>query len=266
MSRRAVKAAIVVVSVAVLVVGALAFVRRSDGPTPMATPVATCATTPGPAGVYVLEPEQAANATSIAAVGKRLGLADHAVTIALATALQESNLRNLPVGDLDSVGLFQQRPSQGWGTPEQIQDPRYATETFYRHLVQVPRWQTLPVTEAAQAVQRSGVPDGYAKWEGEARALAQALTGQVPAGFTCQFPNLSGVARTDEAVAALARDLGVDAVAAPVAPATGWTVASWLVGHADQYQLQSVRFAGRRWTPATATWEADPTADAQVHI
>ncbi len=258
--------------IAILAVGlvgvltALVALRRA-GPTELAAPPpAACATTPGPAGVYVLDTEQAASATSIAAVGKRLGLADHAVTIALATALQESNLRNLPEGDLDSIGLFQQRPSQGWGTPEQISDPRYATETFYRHLVKVPNWGALPVTEAAQAVQRSGVPDGYAKWEGEARALAQALTGQVPAGFTCQLPAVDGAPQPDAAAAALALDLGTTGIAEPVPPAKGWTVAAWLVAHADQYNLSSVRFAGRQWTPTTARWDADPTADALVHI
>jgi hypothetical protein len=260
-----VKAATIVVGALVLVAAIIVIVRRGTPPDqPNAS--AVCATTPGPAGVYVIDPDQARYATSIAAAARRLGLADHAVTIALATALQESNLHNLPAGDLDSIGLFQQRPSQGWGTPDQIRDPRYAIETFYQHLVKVPQWQTLPVTEAAQAVQRSAAPDAYAQWEREARALAQALTGQVPAGFTCQLPGMSGSAQTQEAAAALARDLGTAGIAQPVPAATGWTVALWLVGHADQYHLQSVAYAGRRWTPTTARWDPDPTADAQVHI
>ena len=134
---------------------------------------------------YTLTPTQAANAATIAAVGRRNGLPDHAVTVALATALQESKLINLPYGDRDSIGLFQQRPSQGWGTPQQLQDPVYAAQAFYERLVKVPGWQTAAVTTAAQAVQRSGAPYAYADWEPEARALARAFTGEAAAGFTC---------------------------------------------------------------------------------
>ena len=134
---------------------------------------------------YTLGLEQAANATTIAAVGKRLGMPDHAVTIALAAALQESGLRNLPYGDRDSLGLFQQRPSQGWGTPAQIMTPHYAAAAFFQHLARVDGWQSLPVTVAAQSVQRSATPGAYASSEREARALAIAMTGEVPAGLSC---------------------------------------------------------------------------------
>ncbi|MHB8467465.1 MAG: heavy metal transporter, partial [Acidimicrobiales bacterium] len=91
-------------------------------------PVCTVA---GSAGAYALDIPQAANATTIAAVGQRMGLPNHAVTIALATALQESKLRNLDHGDLDSIGLFQQRPSQGWGPPSVLLVPRLAAAAFY---------------------------------------------------------------------------------------------------------------------------------------
>ena len=134
---------------------------------------------------YTLGFEQAANATTIAAVGKRLGLPDHAVTIALATALAESGLRNLDHGDRDSLGLFQQRPSQGWGTPTQVMTPSYAAAAFFDHLAHVESWQSLPVTVAAQSVQHSATPGAYAGFEHEARALAIALTGEIPAGLTC---------------------------------------------------------------------------------
>src|SRR6202040_3382624 len=103
---------------------------------------------------FVLDLDQANHATTIAAVGKRMGLPDHAVTIALAAALQESQLHNLDHGDLDSLGLFQQRPSQGWGTAAEVMTPSYAAAAFYEHLVRVPGWETLPVTVAAQRVQR----------------------------------------------------------------------------------------------------------------
>src|SRR5882672_9771624 len=136
---------------------------------------------------YTLDVDQAANSTTIAAVGKRLGLPDHAVTVALAAALQESQLRNLRYGDRDSLGLFQQRPSQGWGTPAQLLDPQYSAAAFFKALAQVPGWEARSVTSAAQAVQRSGAPGAYATWVPLARRLAIATTGEVPAGLTCQF-------------------------------------------------------------------------------
>ena len=132
-----------------------------------------------------LTPEQAEHAATIAAVAERRGLPARAVTIALATAYQESDLRNLDYGDRDSLGLFQQRPSQGWGSPEQVQDPVFASERFYDALVQVPGYTDGVVTDVAQAVQRSAYPNAYADHEDDARALASALTGHSPAALTC---------------------------------------------------------------------------------
>ncbi|MFI9836343.1 C40 family peptidase [Nonomuraea sp. NPDC051941] len=124
-----------------------------------------------------LDVEQQANAVLIVQVAMERGLPARAAVIAIATTLQESKLRNLRHGHLDSLGLFQQRPSQGWGTPEQILDPRYATGTFYDHLVKVPRWEQLPLTQAAQAVQRSASPSSYAQWEPLAQHTVDALAG-----------------------------------------------------------------------------------------
>ena len=110
---------------------------------------------------YTLDIDQAANSTTIAAVGKRLGLPDHAVTVALAAALQESHLHNLPYGDRDSLGLFQQRPSQGWGTATEILTPSYAAgRVLPRARRRFAGWETLPVTDAAQtgAAQRRARP------------------------------------------------------------------------------------------------------------
>jgi cell wall-associated NlpC family hydrolase len=140
------------------------------------------ATTPDatPAG---LTAEQAGNAAVIIGVGQRMNIPARGWVIAIATALQESGLRNL--GDLgadndhDSLGLFQQRPSKGWGTPAQIMNPEYAATAFYEHLRRVPGWQTLPVTEAAQAVERSAYPGAYAKHEATAAAIVAAYTGGV---------------------------------------------------------------------------------------
>jgi hypothetical protein len=130
-----------------------------------------------------LSAEQRQNATTIIGVAKQKGAPPRAWLVALATAKQESDLRNINYGDRDSLGLFQQRPSQGWGTPAQVTDPVYSTTTFLDRLLQVPGWERLPVTVAAQTVQRSAFPDAYAKWEGLAADLIGQLAGVTdPAG------------------------------------------------------------------------------------
>ncbi len=131
--------------------------------------------------------EQAENATLIAAIGIERGLPGRAVSIALATAFQESKLINVDYGDRDSLGLFQQRPSQGWGTEEQILDRVYSTNAFYDALVEIDGYEDMAITEAAQLVQRSAFPDAYADHEDDARALASALTGFSPAAFSCDL-------------------------------------------------------------------------------
>jgi hypothetical protein len=223
-------------------------------------------------GTYTLSPDQAANASTIAAVGHTLGLPDHAVTVAIATALQESQLINLNGGDRDSVGLFQQRPSEGWGSPAELLQPVYAATAFYQALEKVAGWQTMTVTEAAQAVQHSAAPDAYAYQEQEARSLAIALTGEVPAAFTC---HASPPAAAGGWQAALAAQLGSVAPAATgavptagtaVDPAEGWVLATWLVAHADQYGFRSVSFAGRTWTLEGGAWKTGGPADGLVHL
>src|SRR5918997_2490647 len=132
--------------------------------------------------------EQAENASLITAISVQRGLPARAASIALATAYQESKLVNIEHGDRDSLGLFQQRPSQGWGTTEQILDPVFATNAFYDALQKVDGYRELDVTVAAQAVQRSAYPDAYADHEDDGRALASALTGNSPGGFWCEVP------------------------------------------------------------------------------
>lgn len=122
-----------------------------------------------------LPEEQVPIAQAVIATGAQMGISAHGQVVALATALQESNLRNLPYGDRDSLGVFQQRPSMGWGTPAQILDPVYASQKFYEGLQKIDGWEEMPVTEAAQAVQRSAYPDAYAKHEPLATALQQAI-------------------------------------------------------------------------------------------
>jgi len=123
------------------------------------------------------QPDQLANAAIITAVGKQLQVPAPGWVIAIAVAIQESGLRNLDHGDRDSLGLFQQRPSQGWGTPEQITNPTYAATQFYRHLQAVPGWQQMTFNAAAQAVQRSGTPDAYGHHEKDATAIVAAVAG-----------------------------------------------------------------------------------------
>ncbi|MFF3976563.1 C40 family peptidase [Streptomyces sp. NPDC001828] len=126
--------------------------------------------------------EQVPNAQTIVAAGLSLDVPKKGQVVALATAMQESRLRNLNYGDRDSLGLFQQRPSQGWGSAEQIRDPVYASEQFYKHLLKVSGWQQMSVTQAAQAVQKSGLPDAYARWENLATALQDAIVKTFPGG------------------------------------------------------------------------------------
>jgi hypothetical protein len=165
----------------------------------------------GDGASYEFTPEQGVNAATITAVGTARGLPERAVTIALATALQESALRNIKHGDRDSLGLFQQRPSQGWGTPKEIMDPTYSAGEFYDHLVKVPGYTRLPLTVAAQRVQRSGFPQAYAKHEPDAALLAAALTGQSAATLTCEGrPAATRASGPDGVRAALVRDFGRD--------------------------------------------------------
>ncbi|WP_239146025.1 hypothetical protein [Actinoplanes couchii] len=145
----------------------------SGGGAGCVVPLASAASGSERAGVSGWDSDQLANARTIIAVGTQRGVPARGWVIALATAMQESGLRNLTGGDRDSVGLFQQRPSQGWGTPAQLHDPAYAAGKFYDRLATVAGWQGMPLTEAAQAVQRSAYPDAYAKWEDDAVAIVQ---------------------------------------------------------------------------------------------
>lgn len=231
------------------------------------------------AGAVLLSFEQAENASIIAGVAIRRGLPARAVTIALATAYQESGLRNLDYGDRDSLGLFQQRPSQGWGTPDQIRDPHYASGAFYDALVKVRGYQTMAVTVAAQRVQRSGFPNAYADHESDARMLASALTGQSPAGLSCvvrhgdlpsQTAGPGGLTERGEAVrrgllatygpvsidgfdptASYRATVHTNGQALDIAVATrtlGWVYASYLVANAKRFGIEHVVFADRIWT------------------
>ena len=133
-----------------------------------------------------LSTEQAENAALIAAIAVQRELPARAASIALATAYQESKIVNVEHGDRDSLGLFQQRPSQGWGTRDEILNPVYAINAFYDALVEIDGYESMRITEAAQHVQRSGFPEAYEDHADDARVLASALTGNSQDGqFSC---------------------------------------------------------------------------------
>jgi hypothetical protein len=177
------RATLVVGAVGLGLVAVAAYAAIHEGVGPLPDPE-SCSATVNKHSV-ALSIEQAENASIIAAVAERRGLPARAVTIAIATAYQESKLQNLDEGDRDSLGLFQQRPSQGWGTPKQVTNPYYAANAFYDALVKVDGYEQMEITDAAQEVQRSAFPDAYADHEADGRAIASALTGYSKHAFTC---------------------------------------------------------------------------------
>jgi hypothetical protein len=288
MVRPAVAGGAVVAAVAVAVAG---YVAWHEGVGPLPDPEGCTATAGG--HTASLSIEQAENASIIAAVAERRDLPARAISIAIATAIQESKLRNLHSGDRDSIGIFQQRPSQGWGTPRQLNNPYYAANAFYDALVTVDGYEDMPITEAAQAVQRSAFPDAYAEHESDGRAVASTLSGWSPAGFTCVVhssdpdPEKVGdnglTARAD----AVRRDLdkafgplplggfaaggvssghqtgsahydgrALDVFFRPVTGESnrrGWAVAAYLVANARRLGVEHVIFDGRIWTAGSTS-------------
>lgn len=245
-------------AVLAMVAGVGFAIWRGAGPLP--DPEACYATVDG--REVGLEPDQGRNAALIAAIGVRRGLPARAVSIALATAYQESKIRNLDYGDRDSVGLFQQRPSQGWGTVRQIQNEKYAISKFYEALVKVEGYETMRITEAAQRVQRSGFPEAYEDHAEDARVLASALTGYSPDGaFTCVVDEPEGYGSADEVAASLSdafgpvttertgsrQDLRVPVTAGAEGNRRGWALAQYLVAYAGELRIASVSFDGFRW-------------------
>lgn len=234
-----------------------------------------------------LTPDQAQHAATISAVAARDGLPPRAVVVALAAAMQESKLHNLSGGDRDSAGLFQQRPSQGWGDYQRVTDPARAADAFYRQLATVPGWQRLRVTDAAQAVQRSAFPDAYQQHAEESRLLASALTGQSQASLTCtiraqgdtaQSEQPNGLTPRADRLRAAMEDafgplslggfapggvdrpgastheegLAIDVFFRPFREAeqqrAGWALAHWLVAHADRLDVAVVIYDDHIWS------------------
>jgi hypothetical protein len=275
------------IGVLALAVGAAVNWVGNKGLPQLLPPQEQCTATVNGATVE-LDLEQAESAAIIAGVAVRRGLPARAATIALATAYQESGLRNLAHGDRDSLGLFQQRPSQGWGTAVQVRDPHYAAGKFYDALVKIKNYQQLAVTVAADRVQRSAFPNAYADHEEDARILASALTGHSKSAFSCTV-NTDSAAQ--EAIGrngltpradAVRRDLletfgklstggyapggvrsghmegsahyegrAVDVFVRPISTANttkGWAMAQYLVARADLLNIRTVIFSDKIWT------------------
>jgi len=203
---------------------------------------------------------QAGIAATIAGVARQDAMPRRAVTVAYAAALQESKLQNLHYGDRDSVGIFQQRPSEGWGPAEQLEDPVYATTRFFAALAVVPSYQRIPVYRAAQAVQHSADGVAYSQYQQTAASLASAFTGTAPHAVWCWYDSQARrPARLTAAARELTRTFGPlaehragDPVLAVHATSAkdGWAVAAWLVSHADAYLIRGVRYHGYQWTVA----------------
>jgi hypothetical protein len=268
----------------VLAAGVFALVWSGVGPIPDRE---SCTASADGAAVGV-DPEQAGNAAVIAGISVRRGMPARAASIALATAYQESDIRNLDHGDRDSLGLFQQRPSQGWGTPARIQDPHFAARRFYDALARVEGYRGMQITDAAQEVQRSAFGEAYADHEDDARILASTLTGYSPGGFTCVVRHGSAqvqemrpnglTPRANRVRRDLRRTFGrlplggfepggvtsghiadsahydgraIDVFFRPAGPRNqrrGWSVAQYLVARAEPLGVQTVIYDDRIWS------------------
>jgi hypothetical protein len=213
---------------------------------------------------YALDPQQASIAATIAGVAHKQSMPEGAVTIAYATALQESKMHNLHYGDMDSVGVFQQRPSEGWGTTQELENPVYATTRFFGALTKVHGYLKLPVYQAAQDVQRSADGTAYIQYEQMGAELAGVFTGQRAHGVSCwssapqkrtdlagadsELTRTFGAIPEQQPAGSAARPLVQLSV--PQSPA-GWEIAIWLVTHAAGYGIHEVRYGGYQWQPST---------------
>jgi hypothetical protein len=202
----------------------------------------------------VLDLDQAHFASIIAGVSVRRGLPARAASIALATAYQETGIRNLDYGDRDSVGLFQQRPSQGWGTKKQLMDPDYAAGKFYDALVKIKNWETGDINDVAQKVQSSGHPEAYRDHEADARVLASTLTGQSPAGFSCldrsgTSGDVKGLRQSLQLTFGNLDDSADGSVMTIRADGNrrAWAYAHYAVANAASFGVTTVKIANRTW-------------------
>jgi hypothetical protein len=260
------------VVVLALIIGFLAFSKARH--LRFAPPIGSGCLVQGRGFDIPLTSDQAGLAAIIAGVAAHRSMPARAVAIAYAAALQESDLENLTYGDLDSVGVFQQRPSQGWGTRRQLLDPVFASSRFFQALAAVPRYRHLQIYQAAQAVQHSADGHAYSQYSGQGAAMADGFTGQRPHDVWCWYTDgISGRRRLAAAGQQLIRafgklhighvgDPGMD-VRVPNRSA-GWAVAAWLVTHAKTFGIRTVNYDGYRWSAAhgQAGWHGQSPAPA----
>lgn len=220
------------------------------------------------------DPEQTGNAALITAISIKRGMAPRAATIAITTAYQESKIRNITFGDRDSLGLFQQRPSQGWGTQAQVLDPVHSTNAFYDALIKLKDYPTADITEVAQKVQRSAYPDAYRDHEQQGRVLASTLTGHSAAGLTCQLDDATTHATPKAVAADLAEQMGVTTgrpgdgtLTVTAADQTqAWAVGQWAVARAEQYGATRVSVGARAWDRGNGSAWSGGAASTTVMI
>lgn len=243
-----------------------------------------CTATGADGQTVTISNDRMANAATIAAVARAKSLPEQATIIALATAEQESKIKNLSRGDRDSVGLFQQRPSQGWGTPDQIADPVYASGKFFYALLNVRNWQTVGVGKAAQSVQRSADASGdsYAQWEQMATTLATSVDGKAGTTLSCRYndpkpaaeaPGADGLTPRASALGtALVKQFSAngagnapqyshsaDGLTLRIAAGQGITnprvLAAWAVASAKNLNVDRVQYADQVWTRSSGEWQ-----------
>lgn len=219
-----------------------------------------------------LSSDQAGIAATIAGVARHQSMPVRAVTIAYATALQESHLLNLSYGDRDSVGVFQQRPSQGWGTRQQLLDPVYATTRFFAALATVSGYQHLLIYQAAQAVQHSADGHAYSQYAPQGAVMAGGFTGQRPHDVWCWYgagdASRGRLAAADRQLTRAFGQLSIVHVKDPMMrvrvhdASVGWAVATWLVTHAGDFGITHVIYQGYQWTATRGRkgWTTSPTS------
>lgn len=226
-------------------------------------------------GFTSLSAEQARNASIIVGASIERGLPERAAVVALATAYQESDLRNLDYGDRDSLGLFQQRPSYGWGTEEQIMDPWYSSHRFYEELVKFTDWESVDVNDMAQKVQRSGFPEAYRKHEAKATAVAAALRGSAPETLACLSfeEDPAADAAAFEKVLAVWGDqvtTSVDGASVTLTAANQaalWSAVQLAIANSYEAGITSATVGGRQWASDAEGWhDASSPAPASTAV
>jgi hypothetical protein len=250
-------------------------VVRSLGPVIGPVLIGSGCSAAAPHQSVLLDTQQAGIAATIAGVAHQESMPRAAIIIAYATAMQESKLHDLTYGDQDSVGVFQQRPSQGWGPARKLENPIYATTKFFRALKAVHGYQTMPVYQAAQAVQHSADGSAYIQYERMAAEMTSAFTGQRSHAVYCwslgaspRHPDVDAITEGlgstfGQATAGLARTGAAHTMLVPIGHTKlGWEVASWMVTHSSRYGIHQVRFDGYQWRTAAGTkgWVKDAGA------